>query len=326
MSRSCGCTAAIVLVILVILFVVFGLPSCSARTQTTVKPQTSARSLFRFVVVADSQTADPFWSEVKQGVDQAAKKMNVAVTYLAPNTFNISTMSERIDAAIATHPDGLVVSVPDCTGLTPALKRAQLVGIPIISMNASSDCASKLGLLNHVGQGGYQIGLAAGQKLIDQGAKHVLCINPNVGNVDLDDRCRGISDALTHTGRRLEVLAVDLSDSALAQQTIQQKLAQDPSLDYAITLDTASATLAVNALPNNNSTKKVIFATFDLSPEISQAIREGTILFAIDQKPYWQGYLPIELMTQYRKHTSTLATPISMADPSFVTNDNVGQA
>lgn len=171
-------------------------------------------------MVTDSQTTDPFWSGVKQGVDQAATKMNVAVTYLVPNTFTISAMSELIDNAIANHPDGLVVSIPDCTGLTPALKRAQLVGIPIISINAGSDCASRLGLLNHVGQGGYQIGLAAGQKLVDEGAKHVLCINPSVGNVDLDDRCRGINDALAHAGGRSEVLAVDLSNPTVTQQTI----------------------------------------------------------------------------------------------------------
>ncbi len=234
-------------------------------------------------------------------------------------------MSERIDAAIATHPDGLVVSIPDCKGLTPALKRAQLVGIPIISINAGSGCASQLGLLNHVGQSGYQIGLAAGQKLVGEGAKHVLCINPGVGNIDLDDRCRGISDALTHAGRRLDVLAIDLSDPTVAQQTIQQKFAQDPSIDYAMTLNASTAALAVNASPESGYTRRIILATFDLSPEISQDIRQGSILFAVDQKEYWQGYLPIELMTQYKKHTSTLATPISMADPNFVTEDNVGQ-
>jgi simple sugar transport system substrate-binding protein len=38
---------------------------------------------------------------------------------------------------------------------------------------------------------------------------------------------------------------------------------------------------------------KVFFATFDLSPEISAGIKDGTIAFAIDQQPYLQGYIPI---------------------------------
>lgn len=92
-----------------------------------------------------------------------------------------------------------------------------------------------------------------------------------------------------------------------------------------MTLNAATATLAIDALrqPDYSYTKQIILATFDLSPAVSQAIKQGIMLFAIDQKQYWQGYLPIELMTQYRKHAHTLTTPISMADPSFVTNDNV---
>ena len=37
----------------------------------------------------------------------------------------------------------------------------------------------------------------------------------------------------------------------------------------------------------------VQLATFDISPEVLQAVLDGEILFAIDQQQYLQGYLPI---------------------------------
>ena len=45
---------------------------------------------------------------------------------------------------------------------------------------------------------------------------------------------------------------------------------------------------------------KVKFGTFDLSPEVLEAIDDGKMLFAIDQQQYLQGYLPIVLLKLYK--------------------------
>src|SRR3972149_2537305 len=66
----------------------------------------------RIVVVSHGQAHDPFWSVVKNGVDEAAKTMGVTVEYRAPDTFDMVRMSQLIDAAVASKPDGLVVSIP----------------------------------------------------------------------------------------------------------------------------------------------------------------------------------------------------------------------
>src|SRR5881628_1105346 len=84
----------------------------------------TSRSNLHFVVVTHGQAADPFWSVVKKGVDQAAKDMGVKVEYQAPSTFDMVAMARLIDAAIATKPAGLVVSIPDANALGPAVKRA----------------------------------------------------------------------------------------------------------------------------------------------------------------------------------------------------------
>ncbi len=106
---------------------------------------------FRFVVVTHGQASDPFWSVAANGVDAAAEDMGVTVEYQAPETFDMVAMSDLIDAAVASQPDGLVVSIPDADALGPSIQAAVDAGIPVISMNSGSDVFEDLGVLVHVG-------------------------------------------------------------------------------------------------------------------------------------------------------------------------------
>ena len=47
---------------------------------------------------------------------------------------------------------------------------------------------------------------------------------------------------------------------------------------------------------------QIMLATFDLSPEVLTALDAGTILFAIDQQQYLQGYLGVLIVTQYAQY------------------------
>src|SRR5262249_38379549 len=147
--------------------------------------------------------------------------MRVNVQYQAPNTFDMVAMAQLIDAAVATKPSGLVVSIPDPDALGNSIKKAVAAGIPVISMNSGSDVAKGLGVLTHVGQTEYEAGLGGGERMAAAGAKNALCINQEVGNQALDLRCKGFGDAMTKAGSKTTVVAVDLNDPTGAQQRVQ---------------------------------------------------------------------------------------------------------
>ena len=114
----------------------------SLLTGSAVLAQDAAPRPYRIVVVTHGQASDPFWSVVKNGVDQAATDMRVTVEYQAPATFDMVAMSQLIDAAVASNPDGLVVSIPDADALGPSIQAAIAAGIPVISINSGSDVAA----------------------------------------------------------------------------------------------------------------------------------------------------------------------------------------
>jgi simple sugar transport system substrate-binding protein len=248
--------------------------------------------------------------------------MGVTVEYQAPQTFDMVAMAQLIDAAVASDPDGLVVSIPDAEALGPSIQAAIDAGIPVISMNSGSDVFEDLGLLNHVGQTEYEAGLGGGERMAASGVTQALCVNQEVGNAALDARCQGFTDGITAGGGTVEVLAVEISDPTGAQQAFEAALSADPEINGILTLGPTGAAPAMAALESVGQTGTIPLATFDLSPEVLQGIVDGNVLFAIDQQQYLQGYLPIVLLTLNAKNLNTVASGLIMTGPGFVTAEN----
>ncbi|MCC6798805.1 MAG: sugar ABC transporter substrate-binding protein [Anaerolineae bacterium] len=280
---------------------------------------------YRIVVVTHGQAADQFWSVVKNGVDQAGVDMRVTVEYQAPATFNMVEMAQLIDAVVASEPDGLVVSVPDADALGPSVQAAVAAGIPVISINSGAEVAEELGVLAHVGQTEYEAGYGGGQRMADAGATNALCVNHEVGNVGLDLRCQGFTDAMAEAGGAVEVLAVDLADPTDAANRISAALTADETIDAIMTLGPGSALPALSALEDQQLLGTTLLATFDLGPEVLEAIRDGNMLFAIDQQQYMQGYLPIVYLTLYLENLNTPGALLIPTGPGFVTQETAAQ-
>jgi simple sugar transport system substrate-binding protein len=272
---------------------------------------------FRFVVVTHGQASDPFWSVAANGVDDAAEDMGVTVEYQAPETFDMVAMSELIDAAVASEPDGLVVSIPDPDALSDSIRAAVDAGIPVISMNSGSDVFADLGVLVHVGQTEFEAGLIAGQRFADEGVQNAVCINQEVGNVALDQRCDGFFEGL---GKKGEVIPVDLNDPQSATETVSGALQSDQSIDGILTLGPTGAEPTLEALDQAGQLGQIAFATFDLSPRVLEEIDGGNMLFAIDQAQYLQGYLPIVFLTKYLE---TGALPLGSVDKVVLTGPQI---
>lgn len=274
----------------------------------------------RFVVVSHGQASDPFWSVAANGVDAAANDMGVSVEYQAPGTFDMVEMSQIIDAAVASQPDGLVVTIPDADALGDSIRAAVDAGIPVISMNSGSDDFADLGVLVHVGQTEYEAGLIAGAEFAKEGVGSAICINQEVGNTALDDRCQGFEDGL---GVDVDVIPVDLADPTGTQETVAGALQANP-VEGILTLGPTGAMPTLAALTEGGQLGSIAFATFDMSPEVLEAIGNGDMLFAIDQAQYLQGYLPIVLLTQFKE---TGALPLGsvqrviLTGPQIVTAD-----
>jgi simple sugar transport system substrate-binding protein len=279
----------------------------------------------RIAIVTHGQAASDFWAIVKNGSDAAARQMGVTVTYRSPDVYSVARMRQFIDEAIATRPDGLVVSIPT-PALAGAIRRAVRAGIPVVSINSGSDIFRRLGVLAHIGQEEGRAGEAAGERLAAEGVRHALCINHEVGNVGPDTRCRGFASAIRAAGGTTRVVPIDLRDAARAERQIVAAL-RDRAVDGMLTLSSDGGEAALRALQATGRAGRIALGTFDLSPEVLRAVLSGRMRFTIDQQPYLQGYLPVVLLGELARYGLFAAQgEVIPTGPHFVTRATAAQA
>ena len=273
----------------------------------------------RIVIVTHGQASDPFWAVVRRGIDEAARDLGVTVSYQAPDVFDAGRMRTLIETAVATEPDGLVVSIPDATVLGPAISQAADSGIPVVAINSGANAFRRLGALLYVGQPEYAAGVGAGRRMAAAGVRNAICVNHQVGTSSLDQRCRGFAAALARAGGRSRVLTVDLQAQPEAERRIAAA-ASAGGVDGVLTLGPAGATPALEAFAAKRLFGKVKLATFDLAPDILRALRDRKLLFSIDQQPFLQGYLPVLFLTQRSLYgLIPAAGTVIPTGPNFVT-------
>jgi simple sugar transport system substrate-binding protein len=298
---------------------VTGLAAAAALALAAAIPAAAQES--RIIVVSHGQANDPFWSVVKNGVQAAGQDMKVQVDYRAPETFDMVSMSQLIDAAVNQKPAGLIVSIPDASALGGSIKKAVAAGIPVISMNSGSDVSKGLGALLHVGQDEQVAGKAAGAKLKEMGGKVGLCVNHEVGNVSLDLRCKGFAEGF---GGKVTILPVS-NDPAEIRAKVKAAIASDGSIDTIMALGAPlSGEPTVAAVKESGKTGAVRVASFDLSASFLKSVAAGEAAFAIDQQQYLQGYLPVAFLALNAKYGLIPGGDVP-SGPNLITKEKANQ-
>ncbi len=286
------------------------------RAQTAPRPDGSVR----IAVVTHGPASSKFWAIIRNGVDAASRTLDVLVDYRAPDVYSAQRMSELIDAAVASKPDGLVVSIPE-PAVAPAIRRAVQAGIPVVSINSGAQLFKKLGVLAHVGQIEDRAGLEAGRRLAAAGVRHALCVNQPVGTTGLDARCAGLSRAMQEAGGDARVLGV-VDDAPETPRKIADAVAKR-GVTGVLCTNSVSGLAAVQGLAGTG----VKIGTFDLGPDVLRAVQQGKLAFAIDQQAYLQGYLPIQMLAQRARYGLFPAQgDVIATGPHFVTRADAGKA
>lgn len=271
----------------------------------------------RVVFVTHGQSGDPYWSVVKNGMDDAAKTLGVNATYEAPETFDMAKMGQMIDAVVASKPDGLVVSIPDAAALSSQVKNAVAAGIPVIVIDSGgSKLTHDLGALLFMGQDEFQAGVMAGERIKALGITKAMCANHEVGNSSLDDRCAGFAKGL---GVEVPVMN-GVTDPTEMKNRVIAYMNANPDTAFILAVGASGAEPMLTALDELGLSGKVKTGTFDLSPTILQAVVDGKMEWGIDAQQYAMGYIPVAMFDLWKKYK---ISPIAdyPTGPGFVTKD-----
>ncbi len=321
-----GILWALAIILLFVLLAAIGVDYARLKIQASTLPtptpaQANAeKPRRRVVMIVHGDQAQGFWSVVRRGAEQGAQEEGVNLELHGLKVFDMAEMSRLIDEAVASRPDGMVISLPDVKALTPSVQKIVEAKIPFVVINAGRKESHDLGALTYIGQQEYEAGYAAGMRMAEAGVRRAYCINHEPGNAATVERCQGFSDALMLAGGKTDVLAIDKGNLDQARERIVMGLQIAPDTDGLLAV--SDLPIAIEAVESAGMQGQVKVAQFDFSPQTLEVIENRKMLFAVDQQQYLQGYLPVVFLNLYFSNANTVPQEVIATGPSFITQDN----
>jgi simple sugar transport system substrate-binding protein len=324
MIRSSHRAPGLVLIALLTLVVAACSSTGGKKATEQAQPVTAGHAntpRYTIAMITHAAPGDTFWDIIRKGAQAAAAKDNINFKY--SNDDDATKQATLIQDAINAKVDGIAVTDPNPDAICPTIKKAVQAGIPVVMFNAGVANWQECGGMEFFGQDESIAGVAAGKRLAEAGAKHVLCVLQAQGQVQLEARCAGVKQGLGSEGDMTK-LYVNGTDNSAMLTTMKAKLAQDKSIDAVITLGAPIALVAIQAIQGASSSAKLY--TFDTNAAEIAKIRSGAVQWAVDQQPYVQGYESIDSLWLYLTNGDILGGGQTvLTGPAFIDSGNVAK-
>jgi simple sugar transport system substrate-binding protein len=282
----------------------------------------------KIMFVGSWPSSDPYGSVVVNGFNAALKTFGYDGQYRAPEQLNFDAVDEArlIESAIAEKPDGIIVTDPTPDGLNATIKKAVDAGIPLVITNSGETEVGATGAITFVGNDERQTGVVGAQRLMDLGAKDALVVTLTPGIPLVDARNNGFTDTFKGKATLGAVPPADLSDSTKIKGVIEAALVKDPKIDavFAIGSTVIGSMLAVRSDIGDRA-KSIHWSSIDLTEQIAPGIKNGDVDFAIDQQPFLQGYLPVQVLALKLQYGLDPVTHHIVTGPIIVDGKSIGQ-
>ena len=281
------------------------------------------------IAVIAGSVEDAFMDKIKKGVDDAALVVQAnggSVQYLRTQNYENfgPDLVTLINQAIAQKVDGIAIPVWVPDAQIPALQEAAKQGIKIMQYNSGLPVKADIGAINYFGSDEYAAGFGGGQYLAKNGAKHILCHIQVPGAINLEERCKGVSDAGKEAGIKVTVLNTPANldgDVTGTAEALKAEFIGDQSIDAMVSCADFGAAAGANAVEQTGM--DIMVSAFDFSPASLKRIAAGTQKMAIDQQPYLQGFLATSMLAANIDFGTEISTDPVLTGPAIIDATNV---
>lgn len=290
----------------------------AAGLMTTATSLWAQEDPINIIVITHTPAANDVTNVLRNGAELAAAQMNVNLQFVSNETFDMVWMAQILSQTVGSAPDGIALTIPDADALGEGVRLAVDSGIAVVAFNSGLRHYEELGALAYVGADNYVGGFGAGERLRAAGATFGVCVHMEIGNFELDERCRGFSDAMDGN---TEILATTI-DIIEIRDAVAAYMTEHPDTDALLSTWSGRITSVMDGLEAADRVGQVAVTSFALSPEILDYIAAGSVDSAIDEQLFLQGYLPVMLLANNIRYGLLPATTVIETGPGFVDKTN----
>jgi len=236
---------------------------------------------------------NPFFVDLRDGAQAAAKKMNVNLVVVdaqndsAREASQIEDLIQKKVAVIAINPT-------DSDAIVPTIKKINAARIPVITVDRGANGGV---VAAHIASDNVAGGKMAAQYVAKRlkGKGSVVMLEGIAGTSAARDRGKGFRDGLkAYPGIRLVAVQTADFDRAKGLSVMENILQAQKKIDAVFAQNDEMALGAIQAIAAAKREKEMFVVGFDAIGDALAAIKAGTMAATIAQQPKEMGRLAVE--------------------------------
>lgn len=238
----------------------------------------------------------PFWDPMVVGMERAAQKLGCKASWQGPPNGKLAEQQRILENFVSQKVDAIAISPLEAETMGPVLKEIQeKEGIIVITIDSD---APDSGRQAYIGTNNYKAGQVAGReaiRLLPRGGEVVAFVG-HLSAQNARERLKGFEDAVAGHGIKVVEVKQDQTDKSKARRNVEDTLQAMPEVDLLLGLWSYNGPAIAQAVKDAGARQRIKILCFDAEPATLEYLKTGDIDATVVQKPYYFGYLAVELL------------------------------
>lgn len=250
----------------------------------------------KIVLISHIKT-NPYWLNIKEGAERAAKERGAVIEFLGPTTASTEEGLKLFEMATSAKVSGIITYVQEEGKYKNKINSAMEKGIPVVTIDSDEEDSNRIA---YVGTDNILAGQAAGEEMIKQvgteGKVAIVMGGKEVKNQK--ERVEGFKNYIT-SNSNLKIVDTDSSDAMLLEsEIITRKILNrnDNNINALFCASALDGIGAAKAVKDLNDKGKVKVICFDDLEETIKNINNDLVTATIVQKSDEMGYKAVNII------------------------------
>jgi ribose transport system substrate-binding protein len=298
--------------------------SGSSATATAKQSGTPSNKHYD-VAFVPGNTAAPYFISMKCGIESAAKPLNVSVSTTGPAAGDVPKQIAALNAAIAKHPDAILLDAEDEKAFDAPVRQATASGIKVFFINSRPvDKSLGTGFVTNNDEVG---GKLAGEEMVKlagaQGGS-VVVVGTIPGIPVLKQRQDGFTEAIKASPKPLKFAGAFFdpqNDAAKQTGMVAAALSKHSDMVGAFGLFDGPGTAALSAVRAAGKTGKVKVIVLDATPALIDQLKAGEVQGLVVPQSATAGSVALKQLVDVLGGGAPKGT--TAVDPVLITADTL---
>lgn len=270
-------------------------------------------------------SVDPFWKEIRHGIEDAARDYNVVVEFNSPRFNNPEEELKYLDIAVTSKVDGIITHVSNSgNDVIRLINEAYYNGIPVITIENDSQSSNRHAF---VGTNSFLLGKEAAN-LMAKGRNDDVNIAIIVSSdFELDRSSQNLringflSGIKEYSGMKVVEVHTSKMGTLSAEEITQSIINSSKNVNVILTINTVDTLGAAQVIIDHNKVGDIVLVGYGDVEGILRYIDMGIIYGTVMSDPYKMGQESLKALLDV-KEKNNVSTFID-TDVKIITKENL---